>query len=190
MPPAVAVLGQAGLTRSLVERMLEERGHTLGSAPAPHQVTVLTDPGMGDWEQARASGGGIVLVVEQEVERKDAVDAVLNGADAVVASDADADELAMLVTIVSEGGTVLNPELSRAVADAARARGGQAIRLTRREQQILESIDAGHSVKQTARALGISGKTVENLQSRLFKKLCVRNRAQAIARAHALGVFG
>jgi hypothetical protein len=44
-------------------------------------------------------------------------------------------------------------------------------------------------VKQTARALGISAKTVENLQSRLFRKLDVRNRAQAVSRAHALGML-
>ena len=36
-------------------------------------------------------------------------------------------------------------------------------------------------MKQTALALGISAKTVENLQGRLFRKLGVRNRAQAVA---------
>ncbi|HJR25601.1 MAG TPA: helix-turn-helix transcriptional regulator, partial [Acidimicrobiales bacterium] len=62
--------------------------------------------------------------------------------------------------------------------------------LTPRERQILLSIDRGESVKQTARSLGISPKTVENLQSRLFSKLDVRNRAQAVSHAHGLGILG
>jgi DNA-binding CsgD family transcriptional regulator len=44
-------------------------------------------------------------------------------------------------------------------------------------------------VKQTAVALGIAHKTVENLQGRLFAKLGVRNRAQAVLRAHTLGLL-
>jgi DNA-binding CsgD family transcriptional regulator len=55
--------------------------------------------------------------------------------------------------------------------------------LTVRERQILASIDRGESVKQTARALGISARTVENLQHRLFRRLGVRNRAEAVAAA-------
>jgi DNA-binding CsgD family transcriptional regulator len=54
---------------------------------------------------------------------------------------------------------------------------------------IIQSITRGEVIKQTAIALGISAKTVENLQSRLFRKLGVRNRAQAVARAHSLGLI-
>ena len=61
--------------------------------------------------------------------------------------------------------------------------------LTSREFDILASVDRGESVKQTARTLGISVKTVENLQTRLFRKLDVRNRAQAVAVAHARGLL-
>jgi DNA-binding CsgD family transcriptional regulator len=65
----------------------------------------------------------------------------------------------------------------------------QVITLTPREVDILESIERGESVKQTARSLGIAIKTVENLQSRLFRKLGARNRAQAIAKAHDLNLL-
>jgi DNA-binding CsgD family transcriptional regulator len=54
---------------------------------------------------------------------------------------------------------------------------------------ILLSIERGDSIKQTARHLGISEKTVQNLQSRLFTKLRARNRVQAITRAHQLGLL-
>jgi DNA-binding NarL/FixJ family response regulator len=68
-------------------------------------------------------------------------------------------------------------------------RSDLAPEVSMREHQILESIDRGLSVKQTALALGVSPKTVENLQSRLFGKLGARNRAQAVYRAHQLGLL-
>jgi DNA-binding NarL/FixJ family response regulator len=60
--------------------------------------------------------------------------------------------------------------------------------LTSRELDILRSIARGDSVRQTASSLGISVKTVENTQARLFRKLGVRNRAEALLVAYELGV--
>lgn len=61
------------------------------------------------------------------------------------------------------------------------------IRLTGREEQVLQSIARGHTIRQTARALGIAAKTVENTQARLFRKLGARNRAEALTVAYRLG---
>jgi DNA-binding NarL/FixJ family response regulator len=58
-------------------------------------------------------------------------------------------------------------------------------RLTPRESEILDLAAAGRSVKQTARALNISVKTVESLQTQLFRKLGVSGRTGAVA-----AVFG
>ena len=85
--------------------------------------------------------------------------------------DTATDEVVARVELVGDGGAVVPRggcgSCSSAPASAGRAspRGDD---LTPREHQILHSIDRGESVKQTARALGISPKTVENLQSRLF----------------------
>ncbi len=61
--------------------------------------------------------------------------------------------------------------------------------LTSRESDILSSMAQGHSIRQTARALGIAPKTVENVQTRLFRKLGVRNRSGALAVANAFGLL-
>ena len=53
---------------------------------------------------------------------------------------------------------------------------------------MLELIVQGESVKQTARTLGIAVKTVENTQSRLYRRLGVRNRSQAVAVAMRAGL--
>jgi DNA-binding CsgD family transcriptional regulator len=54
-------------------------------------------------------------------------------------------------------------------------------RLTARESEIISLAAAGNSVKQTARALNISVKTVESIQSQLFRKLGVSSRTGAVA---------
>ena len=69
------------------------------------------------------------------------------------------------------------------------ADSGELPELTARESDILQSVARGYSIRQTARALGISPKTVENIQTRLFRKLGVRNRAAALAVADALGLL-
>jgi DNA-binding CsgD family transcriptional regulator len=61
-------------------------------------------------------------------------------------------------------------------------------KLTAREFDILGSIARGHTIRQTARTLGIAAKTVENTQARLFRKLGVRNRIEALTIADTLGL--
>jgi DNA-binding CsgD family transcriptional regulator len=60
--------------------------------------------------------------------------------------------------------------------------------LTTRENDILGSIARGHTVRQTARALGIAVKTVENTQARLFRKLGAHNRSGALTIAYRMGL--
>lgn len=62
--------------------------------------------------------------------------------------------------------------------------------LSRREREILARITAGLSNAQIAGALHISEKTVRNQVSRLYGKLGVRSRAQAIVRARDRGFHG
>jgi DNA-binding NarL/FixJ family response regulator len=61
--------------------------------------------------------------------------------------------------------------------------------LTARECDILRSIACGHTVRETARTLGIAAKTVENAQSHLFRKLGAHNRPSALVVAHSLGLL-
>lgn len=147
------------------------------------------------------SGGGpvgpdsarSVLVAGIASDDERIADLVLDGIDAVVGFDATPQELAEAIRTVGNGGSVLAPKPARRLIELARAnRAGSSLLqtpLTKREIDILQCIGRGESVKETASSLGISAKTVENLQSRLFRKLDVRNRAQAFARAHSLGLL-
>ena len=83
---------------------------------------------------------------------------------------------------------VLSTELV-ALLGAGAGTGTGWSELTVRESQILRSIAAGDTVRQTARWLGITEKTVQNTQARLFRKFGCRNRAATLARAIDLGLL-
>jgi DNA-binding NarL/FixJ family response regulator len=188
----VAVLGGPAFVRHLVLHVLDDAG-LRATAVHPH-VTVLIDATAACFSQARDLGAPIVVLAAEDPDPAAVVDAVARGADAVVHTDVHPARLVEVLGAVAAGGIVLDAAATRAVVEALRVSQAATvevrIELTRRERQILESIDRGESVKQTSRVLDISSKTVENLQSRLFRKLGVRNRAQAVAVAHGLALLG
>jgi len=60
--------------------------------------------------------------------------------------------------------------------------------VTSRERGILELIAQGRSNKDIARSLGVAPETVKTHLKNIFKKLSVKTRAHAIARAQSLGL--
>lgn len=196
------LLGTTGTVRDLVGAVLSLQGVTvtfaadgddaLDAAADTDAVVVLVSPGPEDWDTARRAGRPVVLVSETHLDADERLTAVLRGADAVVHTDASPVELAEAVAAVRRGETLLDPGLARRLAAAARSgivTAQAELRLTPRELSILQSVERGESVKQTARSLGIAMKTVENLQSRMFRKLGARNRAHAVTIAHRLGLL-
>lgn len=193
MATVVWILGPEGPAHEASARLLASAGMSLSDpgeplpAAAP-AVAVLVDPSIEHWAAARDSRVPVVLVIA-EMDPRGTAEAVLRGAEAVVCIDSCPSLLIDTVERVAGGATILDPVAARALATMARDNVPRSVTLTPREKQIIASIAKGDSVKQTARLLGISTKTVENLQGRLYRKLRVRNRAQAVARAHLLGLI-
>src|SRR5687767_10706268 len=73
---------------------------------------------------------------------------------------------------------------------AKRAREGAevAAELTPREHQVLELLSDGHTMRQIATRLSISPRTVETHVAKVYRKLGVRTRVQAVSRAATLGL--
>ncbi len=73
---------------------------------------------------------------------------------------------------------------------ARRAREGAEVAadLTSREQQVLELLSDGHTMRQIATRLSISPRTVETHVAKIYRKLGVRTRVQAVSRAATLGL--
>ena len=64
----------------------------------------------------------------------------------------------------------------------------RASSLSPRERSILDGIGQGKSNKEIAKDLSIAPETVKSHVKNIFVKLAVKKRAQAVARAHGLGL--
>jgi two-component system, NarL family, nitrate/nitrite response regulator NarL len=132
-----------------------------------------------------------VLVTLQPLAGDQVLEAIRAGTHAIVHETQTIAQLQYAVDQAALGrSTLADGDLQMLVA-ALRSpiAQGPAPTLTPREQDLLRSVAAGESVKQTARSLGIAVKTVENTQRMLFRKLGVRNRSQAVAVAADRGLL-
>ena len=201
----VAVLrGEAGPTRERVAAALLAGGISVateidanrqrGAEEATESVfMVLVDPAPGDWPNGWDAGLPVALVCSTPPPRAEVLGALLRGALTVVTADRVATDLVPALTLATHGYLAIEESAAGALLDAVRSPSGGSSpglpELTSRECDILRSIANGHTVRLTARALGIAEKTVENTQARLFRKLGARNRPGALAAAHALGLL-
>jgi DNA-binding NarL/FixJ family response regulator len=156
-------------------------------------VRVLVNPSAEHWPVGATIGRPAVVVRGGSADHAATAEALSQGALAVIHADRIEDELVQVLDLAAEGYLVLDPGTTRPFIDAACARFADIPTmqpaLTAREQDILRSIGRNHTVRQTARALGIAVKTVENAQGHLFRKLGVHNRAAALATAFSLGLL-
>jgi len=157
-------------------------------------VAVLVDPQERDWELVADLSIPAILVHSKPFDSPELASALATGASALVAADRIEAHFLSVLRMVSQGYLVVDSMPMRPLIEAAGVRWDEPGRgglpeLTSRESDILSSMARGHSIRQTARELGIAPKTVENVQTRLFRKLGVRNRAGALAVADAFGLL-
>jgi DNA-binding CsgD family transcriptional regulator len=151
-------------------------------------VRVLVDPAPEHWRNGREVGHRTLLVHSGPGDYGVALAAFTGGAAAVLPVERIEEHLAAMVTLVASGYRVIDEEYPPLVPPTATDEPLRP-RLTARELDILRSIGRSHTLRQTARLLGIAVKTVENTQSHLFRKLGVRNRAEALTAAYSLGLL-
>jgi len=99
------------------------------------------------------------------------------GASGFVSKDWSADEVAMAVRMVGKGMTVFG-----------RQEEAPATPLSEREREVLALIASGRTNREIADALFLSPHTVKEHASALYRKLGVKNRAEAARRAERLGL--
>jgi DNA-binding NarL/FixJ family response regulator len=101
------------------------------------------------------------------------------GAAGFVSKDWSAADVARAVRMIGKGMTVFAPRSEPAPAN-----------LSPREREVLALIASGATNREIAADLFLSPHTVKDHTSSLYRKLDVRNRAEAVQRAERLGLTG
>jgi DNA-binding NarL/FixJ family response regulator len=121
-------------------------------------------------------------------------EALRAGASGFLLKDAGADELLHAVRVVAAGEALLSPSITRRlIADyarrpPARERPQALEELTPRELEVLRLLARGHSNGDIARQLVLGEATIKTHVARVFQKLDLHDRAQAVVLAYESGL--
>jgi DNA-binding NarL/FixJ family response regulator len=122
-------------------------------------------------------------------------EALSAGASGFLLKDATADDLVSAVRVVADGEALLAPRVTgRLIREFARQRRARPApapaldTLTARETEVLRLIASGLSNGEIAGRLVVSEHTVKTHVARVFTKLGLRDRAQAVVLAYESGL--
>jgi DNA-binding NarL/FixJ family response regulator len=145
-----------------------------------------------------------MLVVSMFGDEENVVASIEAGAVGYVHKDDEAADIAQTLLAVKNGASPISPMIARhllrrmrPVAEAAPAPEQAAdpeatespVSLSRREQQVLEHIARGFSYAEIAREQGITVHTVQTYIKKLYGKLAVHSRSEAVYEANRLGLL-
>jgi DNA-binding NarL/FixJ family response regulator len=153
-------------------------------------------PGMDGIEATRrlAPDGPRVLVLTTFGHDAVVYEALRAGAAGFLLKTTSPAELRAAIRVVAAGDALLAPELTRRlIADHVRrpraeARPPALGELTGRELEVLRAIAAGRSNAEIAAELVLGEATVKTHVNRIFRKLGLRDRAQAVVVAYESGL--
>jgi DNA-binding NarL/FixJ family response regulator len=187
----ITVMGEAADGREAVEAARSRRVDVV--------VMDIRMPNMDGIESTRriaANGEGAprVLILTTFDLDEYVFEALRAGASGFLLKDAGADELLHAVRVVAAGDALLAPSITRRlIADYARRPAPQQQppamdELTPRELEVLRLMARGLSNTDIARELYIGEATVKTHVARVFAKLDLHDRAQAVILAYESGL--
>ena len=137
----------------------------------------------------------VVVVLTDRTDGPAVIEALRLGVEGYLVKSSALPTVGRQIRRVLDGERVISPEVEQiAVSElgkfARMAREGSEVRasLTPREHEVLVMISSGLTMRQMASRLGISPRTVETHVAKLYRKLEVRTRVQAVSRAVSLGL--
>jgi DNA-binding NarL/FixJ family response regulator len=211
----VSVLGGHPVVRGVVRlacreapdlELVSESDRSKGAVDAilandPNVAVIDLDMPQGDgiWilrELRKAGFVGRLLVLTDRTDGASVLEALRHGADGCLAKAEGLRGVADALRRLATGERLVDPALERAAmgqlgrfATLARESSETAAALTTREREVLALLADGFTLRQMGRRLGISPRTVERHVARIYRKLEVRSRVQAVTRAAALDLI-
>ncbi|GAA4637145.1 response regulator transcription factor [Actinoallomurus vinaceus] len=191
--PDIDVVGQCGDGREAVRLaeahrpdvvLMDIRMPKMDGIDATKRI--LADP---------ANGSTRVLMLTTFDVDEYVYEALSAGASGFLLKDSTADDLVAAVRVVARGDALLAPQVTgRLIREFARQRRDQPkpapalATLTARETEVLQLIAGGLSNAEIAARLVVSEHTVKTHVARVFTKLGLRDRAQAVVLAYESGL--
>lgn len=111
--------------------------------------------------------------------------AICAGASGYLLKTSTIEDIAAALRTAAAGGSPINPRIARRVLEMFSKANPPArdYGLTPREQEILNLLVQGHTIKEAAAQLGIGYYTADEYIRSVYEKLQVRSRGSAIAKA-------
>ena len=208
----VAVAHPAPFVREAIARVCERDGFVVtgtvesGAELVQHcrehsPEVVVVDAALEDGPVERrfgellGSGARVVVLCDDRSPERYTV-LLEAGASGFLQADSPSEHLHTAIRAVAAGAAVLHPTVAETVLGQWRrlraevsGNPARAAGLTNREVEVLGAMTDGLANKAIARRLGITIKTVENHKTRIFDKLGVRTRAQAVSLAISQGLL-
>jgi DNA-binding NarL/FixJ family response regulator len=136
-----------------------------------------------------------VIVMDLLPAPEDVIEFIKAGANGFVMKDATVEELVSTIRSVALGADVVPPALTGTllthIAQQAAARPmpsvAEAVRMTKREREIMNLIAEGLSNKEIAQRLSIATYTVKSHVHNILEKLALHSRLQIAAYTHKTG---
>ena len=195
--PALSLAGSAGTVaeaRALLDRATPD--------------VVLADLGLPDGngiEVIRHATAGHpdrdVIVITMFGDDGHVIDSIRAGATGYLLKDALPRDIAGAILQVHQGGSLISPAIARRVLQSLQHAGpgvsaastdgedGRGAVLSRRETEILRLVAKGLSFKEVGAALDISSHTVITHVKRVYQKLAVHSRGEAVYEASQMGLL-
>jgi DNA-binding NarL/FixJ family response regulator len=136
-----------------------------------------------------------ILVVTVFGDEEHVVNAIEAGASGYLLKDSSGAELVAAARDLLAGGSPISPMVARLVLNRMRpapetpAPVSADVELTERESQILSYVARGFSFADICGLLSITANTVKTHVNRIYRKLAVHSRGQAVYEATRLGLI-
>ncbi len=197
-------------TRTYLEDAVSARGElTLEAAvgsvaeareqlASKHVDVLLTDLGLPDGsgieliEEASRKGGILSLVVTVFGDEEHIVEAIEAGAMGYLLKDQSPDDVGRAILDMLGGGSPMSPAIARYLLRRMRVEKSDAAsdvpELSEREREVLGFIVKGFTYAEIAELTGISQHTVSTHIRKIYRKLSVHSRGEAVYEALQLGI--
>ena len=183
--PDIAVVAEAddgAMTRNLISEYRPDVAVLDIQMPEASGIEVTR------WVRANEPDVGVLILTAYDDDPY--VMAVLQaGANGYVLKTAAPADIIQAVRDVYEGKSALDPVIARKLMEqiAGKHAGPQYEPLTEREMEVLELAAHGYTNKAIGLQLGISDRTVQGHLAKIYGKLDVNSRTEAVMRAVSLG---